>query len=328
MQAPGFPRTELHRHLDVSIRLSTLHALAQDRGLVAASTSLAAFSDQILIREPMKDLASVLGSFKICQLVLDRPEVLERVAHEACEDVRAEGTSAVELRFSPTFVGEFGKLSWSDQLDAFEAGIRRFRDSLGPTESFDAGLICIVSRDYGVEAAEETVDFFLKNEGRFIGLDLAGNEIGFPNRMFEGAFARAKHAGARITIHSGEALGPETIWSAIEGLGARRIGHGIAAVRDAELMAKLRSDDICLEVCPTSNWLTQVVPSLEAHPLPQLLRAGVPVCINTDDPTLFGNNLPHEIDISKRFLRLTDAEVSLCFEHARRASFLPQSACP
>jgi adenosine deaminase len=326
--APATPRTELHRHLDVSLRLSTLHALAQERGHVAASTSLAAFAQQIVIREPMKDLASVLGSFKICQLVLDRPEVLERVAFEACEDIRAEGTSAVELRYSPTFVGEFGGLSWNDQLDAFEAGIRRFRDGLAAHETFDAGLICIVSRDYGADSAEKAVDFFLENEGRFIGLDLAGNEIDFPNRLFEKPFARARAAGARITVHSGEALGPDTVWSAIEDLGARRIGHGIAAIGDPKLMEKLRAHDICLEVCPTSNWLTRVVPSLESHPLPKFLRAGVPVCINTDDPTLFGNSLGHEINISKQYLGLTDLEVARCFEHARRASFLPQSPCP
>ena len=316
---PAIRQTELHRHLDVSIRLSTLHALAQERGLVGESTSLQAFAEKILIREPMRDLGSVLDSFRICQYVLDRFDVLERVGFEACEDVIREGTQAVELRFSPTFVGEFSHISWDEQLDAFEAGLNRAK-TLNP--GFKAGLICIVSRDYGLDAAEKTVDFYLKNQHRFIGLDLAGNEVDFPNSMFVKPFQRARDEGARITIHSGEALGPDTIWSAIEELGARRIGHGIAAVRDPELMQLLREREICLEVCPTSNWLTQVVPSLREHPLPQLLRAGVPVFINTDDPTLFGNTLGHEIKISKELLGLTDQEVEACFRSAIRASFL------
>lgn len=312
-------QTELHRHLDVSIRLSTLHELAQERGLAGHSTSLDAFSQKILIREPMRDLASVLDSFRICQYVLDRFEVLERVGFEACEDVIREGTQAVEFRFSPSFVGEFSHISWDEQLDAFEAGLNRAKE-LNP--GFKAGLICIVSRDYGLDAAHKTIEFFLKNEHRFIGLDLAGNEVDFPNSMFVEPFKLARDAGARITIHSGEALGPETIWSAIEELGARRIGHGIAAVRDPQLMQLLRERGICLEVCPTSNWLTQVVPSLRVHPLPQLLRAGVPVCINTDDPTLFGNTLGHEIQISKQLLGLTDQEIEACFHSAVRSSFL------
>jgi adenosine deaminase len=310
---------ELHRHLDVSIRLSTLHQLAGERGLIGLSTSLEVFSDQILIRKPMTDLPSVLESFRICQYVLDRFEVLERVAFEACEDIAAEGTEAVELRFSPSFVGEFSKISWNEQLDAFEAGLRRYQ-ALNP--KFKAGLICIVSRDYGTENAEAVVDFYLKNQARMIGLDLAGNELDFPNSLFEKPFVRAKRSGAKITIHSGEALGPETVWSAIEHLGAQRIGHGIAAVRDPELMRTLREKDICLEICPTSNWLTQVVPSLQAHPLPRLLRAGVPVSINTDDPTLFANTLPGEVKISQQILGLTDQEIEVCWQNAQRATFL------
>lgn len=310
---------ELHRHLDVSIRLSTLHELASERGLVSQSTSLDAFAEKILIQKPMTDLPSVLESFRICQYVLDRFEVLERVAFEACEDVAREGTQAVELRFSPSFVGEFSKISWNEQLDAFEAGIQRFK-ALNPT--FQAGLICIVSRDYGTENAEAVVDFYLKNQARLIGLDLAGNELDFPNSLFEKPFERAKKSGAKITIHSGEALGPDTLWSAMDHLGAQRIGHGIASVRDPELMRVLREKDICLEICPTSNWLTQVVPSLKEHPLPTLLRAGVPVSINTDDPTLFGNTLPGEVRISQEILGLTDSEIALCWTHAQRATFL------
>jgi adenosine deaminase len=310
---------ELHRHLDVSIRLSTLHELAGERGLIGVSTSLEAFSDKILIRKPMTDLPSVLESFRICQYVLDRFEVLERVAFEACEDIAREGTQAVELRFSPSFVGEFSKISWNEQLDAFEAGLRRYQ-SLNP--EFQAGLICIVSRDYGTENAEAVIDFYLKNQARLIGLDLAGNELDFPNSLFEKPFERAKKSGAKITIHSGEALGPETVWSAIERLGAQRIGHGIASVRDPELMKTLREKDICLEICPTSNWLTQVVPSLKEHPLPRLLRAGVPVSINTDDPTLFANTLPGEVKISKQILGLTDQEIECCWQNAQRATFL------
>lgn len=268
----------------------------------------------------MKDLAEVLASFQICQKVLDRPEVLERVAREVCEDIYAEGTRRVELRYSPAFVNEFHPaLSWEDILLAFEAGIQAASRS---RPDFKAGLICIVSRDYGPDGAEKTVDFFLKNQNRFVGLDLAGNEQDFPGSLFRSAFQRAKKQGAKITIHAGESAGPDAIWYAIEELGAERIGHGVSAIKDPQLLETLRQRQVCLEMCPTSNWLTRVVPSFEAHPLPQVLRAGVPVSINTDDPTLFGTTLPSETRICVEKMGLTPSEVALTQAHAQAASFL------
>src|SRR5262249_7977514 len=115
---------------------------------------------------------------------------------------------------------------------------------------------------------------------------------------------------------------PENVWESIELLGATRIGHGVAAIRDRKLMDYLAKHSICLECCPTSNWLTRAVPSLEEHPLPQLLRAGVPVCVNTDDPTVFAVTLPHEIQICREKMGMTEAEIQSCFAHADHASFI------
>ena len=109
--------TELHRHLDVSLRLSTLLELAQERRLVPTSTSLDGFREDFVLREPMRDLASVLAKFTLYQQVLDRFEVVERVAFEAAEDAYQEGIRAIEFRFSPGFVCERSKLEWSDALD-------------------------------------------------------------------------------------------------------------------------------------------------------------------------------------------------------------------
>lgn len=312
-------QTELHRHLDVSLRLTTLLRLAQERGLEAQSTSLEAFRDKIVLKKPLNDLAEVLATFVLFQKVLDRPEVLEQVAFEVIEDCYREGTRKVELRFSPSFVSEFNGLSWDDVLAGFERGKER---ALAKYPDMKAGFLCIASRDYGVEPAEKTVEFYLRNKHRLAGLDLAGNEIGFPCRLFEPAFKSAKAQGARITIHSGEADGPENMWEAIELLGAERIGHGIACVKDPELMNYLAKHSICLEMCPTSNWLTRATPSFETHPLPQVLRAGVPVSINTDDPGVFGVTVPDEIRICREKMGMTAEEIQLCQQHASRASFL------
>lgn len=311
--------TELHRHLDVSIRLTTLLRLAQERGLEAQSTSLEAFREKLVLREPLADLSSVLATFVLFQKVLDRPEVLEQVAFEVVEDCWNEGTHAAELRFSPSFVSEFSGLSWENVLTGFERGLKR---ALQKYPSMRAGLICIASRDYGADAVEKVAEFYLHNRSRFVGMDLAGNEVQFPCRMFEKSFKKIVAAGGKITIHAGEACGPENIWEAIELLGAQRIGHGISSLQDPLLMRYLAERRICLEMCPTSNWLTQSVPSLAEHPLPNALRAGIPVSINTDDPTVFGTTLPQEIDLCWKQMGLSEAELKLCQDHAFRASFL------
>ncbi len=311
-------QTELHRHLDVSLRPETLLELLKERGLEAQSTSPEAFRDKLILKAPMSDLGAVLRSFGLFQQVFDRPDVMERVAFEVVEDCWREGTRQVELRFSPGFACELSKLPWRDALDGFETGMNR---AISKYPQMKAGLICISSREYGTEGAWETVEFFLANRERFLGLDLAGDEARYPARAFSDPFKKAKKEGARITVHAGEASGAETVWEAIEDLGAERIGHGVASINDAKLMEYLKKNDICLEICPTSNWLTQAVPSFEAHPLPLLLRAGVPVSINTDDPGMFGATLQDEIRICRERLGMSQAEINRCFEHAQRCSF-------
>lgn len=314
-------QTELHRHLDVSIRMETLLRLAQERGLEAQSTSLEAFRQKLVLTKPLADLSSVLATFVLFQKVLDRPEVLEQVAFEVVEDCWRDGTRAAELRFSPSFVAEFSHLPWDDVLYGFERGMKR---ALEKYPEMRAGLLCIASRDYGAESVDQVAEFYIKHKDRFVGMDLAGNEAQFPCRMFESSFKKIIAAGGKTTIHAGEASGPENIWEAIELLGAKRIGHGISAIQDPALMRHLSDQRICLEMCPTSNWLTQAVPSFEEHPLPKVLRAGVPVTINTDDPTVFSTTLTQEIQICSQRMGMSEAELKLSQQHAWEASFLPK----
>jgi adenosine deaminase len=314
-------QTELHRHLDVSLRLSTLLELARERGLEGQSTSLDAFRAKVVQARPEKDLREVLARFTLFQKVLDRPEVLERVAYEAVEDCRAEGTRRVELRFAPSFVGELNSLTWDEIGGAFHRGLQR---ALLAYPEMRAGLILIGVRDFGEDAVSRCAEFYLQHRDWFVAFDLAGNEDRFPCRLFRQAFAQLRRAGAPYTVHAGEAAGPENMWEALDDLGATRLGHGITCVRDPQLMRTLAERKICLEMSPTSNWLTGAVEDLAQHPLPQVLRAGIPVCINTDDPTAFGTTLPREVELCRRQLGLSEAEIQLCFQHAERASFLTQ----
>ncbi|MCH9647372.1 MAG: adenosine deaminase [Deltaproteobacteria bacterium] len=328
---PPTPRTELHRHLDVSLRMTTLLELSQAKGLVGESTSLESFQEKLWLRRPMKDLAEVLAKFTLFQQVLERPEDLERVAFEAVEDCWAEGIRQVELRYSPSFVCEDGSLTWQESLEAFHRGLERALENL---PEMRAGLLLIASRDYGPDSAAQTVELYLKNLHRVAGIDLAGNEAAFPPRLFTEAFRPVGAAKAKtphqihVTVHAGEAAGPESVWEALELLAAERIGHGIRAFEDPELVRHFLEKEICLEMCPTSNWVTRAVPSLAQHPLKQALEAGIAATISTDDPSIFGVSLDDEIQVARQAIGLSESQVQLSFEHAARSTFLPQQAPP
>lgn len=315
-------QTELHRHLDASLRLSTLLELAQARGLEPQSTSLDHFREKFILNTPQFNLDTVLSKFNLFQQVLDSPEVLERVAEEAVQDCYQEGTRQVEFRFSPSFVCELNPhLSWKDVLFSFDNGIQK---ALKKFPQMHAGLICIASRNYGVERVEETIDFFLKYRKHFIGFDLAGTEKGFPCRLFEKSFQKLRETQLNhpITIHAGEDSGAENIWEALEYLGARRIGHGIRYSEDPLLARHLAEKKICLEMCPTSNWITGCVRDLRSHPLLTAIRSGISVCINTDDPGIFGNSMTYETNLCMHVIGLTAADLKLCNQNAMQASFL------
>lgn len=316
------PQTELHRHLDASFRLSTLLELCQERGLEGQSTSLAAFTDKVVLRRPMNDLQEVLGRFTLFQQVFDRPAVLERLAFECVADVFAEGTRVVELRWSPGFVAERHGLAWEDCLAAIETGLAR---AAARYPEVTVGLICIATRDYGPEDAARTASFYAEHLDSFVGFDLAGNEIGFPSRRFEPVLAPLHALGddrVRVTVHAGEAAGPENVWESIELLGARRIGHGVRSLEDPALIEALVERQVCLELCPTSNWITRCATSLEAHPIRPLLEAGVPVCINTDDPAIFANTLPGEVAICRDVVGLDEAQLRTCADSAWKHRFV------
>ena len=315
----GVVQTELHRHLDVSIRASTLLEILKREGREPAATQIAEFKKRLLLLEPMSDLPTVLNLFQTFQKAFVRAEDCSRIAFEVAEDCYLEGTRRVELRWSPNFISEFTGIPWEEALEGFADGLARARSKYADLE---AGFIGIVSRDYGIEAAKKTIRFILDHQRSFIGLDLAGNELQWPNHQFTEAFSPARKAGIPITIHAGEASGPSEMWDAIDRLGAMRIGHGVACIQDPLLMQELARKNITLEICPTSNWLTQCAPTIEQHPVVKILRHGVPISINTDDPGVFAVTLQSEINLCRDRLGMTDDETRRVLKTAYQASFL------
>jgi aminodeoxyfutalosine deaminase len=176
----------------------------------------------------------------------------------------------------------------------------------------------------GLEGMRETVAFAIEHrpEGT-AGVGLGGGETGIRRADFAPPFRAAREAGLHSDPHAGETSGPAEVWSAVRDLGAERVGHGIASAADPELMAYLAAHGITLEVCPTSNLCTGAVPSLDEHPLPKLLAAGVPVTLATDDPGMFHTDLNQEYRLCHERFGLGRAELAELARAGARAAFCP-----
>lgn len=282
----------------------------------------ATFRREWLITEPMTDLARALGKFANIQSIWGSEEVIERLTFEACEDARAQGTRILELRYSPDFIAEsHAGLKFETIHRAIVRGLKRAEHP-----DIAVGLIGIVRKVLTERQASDTVDFFIEQRESLVGFDFADRDIGFGMRQFAPLISRGRASGLHFTTHCGEDNVPEAalqVKMAIIELGAERIGHGIFAIRDRRVVELARRMQVLFELCPTSNWLTSSVPSIAEHPIRKFMKAGVPVSINSDDPSLFGIDLCHEYEVLQRDLAFTQAEFDRCNDWAAAHSFVP-----
>jgi len=179
--------------------------------------------------------------------------------------------------------------------------------------------------EFGVPAADATLEYALGGAPEsLVGFGLGGPEIGVPRPQFQPHFDAARAAGLHSVPHAGETTGPETVWDALQHLGAERIGHGTSSAQDTALLAHLAEHRVPLEVCPSSNIATGAVASLGEHPLSTFVEAGVVVTINSDDPPMFGTTLNREYEIAADLLGLDEAGVADLARTAVQVSFAPE----
>lgn len=314
-------KAELHRHLELCLRPDTIWELAPRFGIPLKSQR--EFQERFMILEPMKDLGSVLNKFLDTQKLLASEEILERVTFEACEDAyKNENIRIMEFRYAPTFIQQGHELSFEQIHQAIVRGVRKAEESY----PIAVGLICIIQRILPPKDAEKVTEFAIAHKDSFVGLDIADNEEGFDSKPFAPFFKRAREAGLGITVHSGEAphpKAPKWVMDAVEVLGAQRIGHGVQIINDENVMKVIRDRKIPLELCPTSNMLTNAVTDLKSHPLKKLYEFGVLTTINTDDPGIFNTNLNREYRICREVLGMTESDLEKCSQFAAENSFIP-----
>ncbi|WP_286267696.1 adenosine deaminase [Thalassotalea atypica] len=318
---PTLPLIDLHRHLDGNIRPSTVWELAQENEITLPESSFEQFLPHIQIQRSEPDLMAFLAKLDWGVNVLKSLDNCRRIAYENVEDAHSAGLDYAELRFSPYYMSKAFNLPVADVVEAVIDGINAGQKDF-PVK---INLIGILSRTFGLAHCTNELNGILAHKQHITALDLAGDEVNFPAELFEDLFTKARHNNFRITVHAGEAAGPESVWKAIKLLGAERIGHGVKSCQDPYLLDHMVSYNIGVESCLTSNYQTGTVTDLSKHPLTTFLEKGVQVCLNTDDPAVSGIELKHEFDVAKHKLNLNEAQFKQLQLNALNMSFLSDS---
>jgi adenosine deaminase len=315
---PNLPLIDLHRHLDGNVRLQTILDLGRQHNLALPAWDLKGLRPHVQVTEPQPGIMAFIAKFRWMTGVLVDYAACHRVAYENVEDAYREGIDYLELRFSPWFMAEPHGLDPADVVEAVTDGVA------AGTRDFavKVKLIGILSRTYGPEIAWKELKALLRYSDRLVGLDLAGDEANQPGERFVAHLKRAREAGLRITVHAGEAAGPESVWQALRELEAERIGHAIRAIEDPALLEYLAEHRIGIESSLTSNVQTSTVPDYASHPLRGFLEGGLLATINTDDPGISGIDLRHEYEVAAPAAGLTAAQTHQAQRNALAVAFL------
>jgi len=312
------PKTEIHIHLEGAIRTQTIIDIAKEYNLKLPSYQASELDGHVKIYDQMRDLETVLAAFAIFQSSITSPKVLERIAWELFEDSARQNIKLLEVRFSPDWAFHGHNLDWDECLE----GLLRAKERAEREFDMAIGYIAITSRSMGPESCVETVDWAIRHKNEFVGVDLADSERDFPLREFVPPIQQAKEAGLKVTIHTGEDTAASFVKETIELARPDRIGHGIHAVEDMQVIELIKKRGITLEINPWSNYLTNSVRTIEEHPLKKLFDLGVRVTINSDDPEVLETNLNNEYRIAHEVLGMSMEDISTCNRYAFDASFL------
>ncbi|MGZ4984186.1 MAG: adenosine deaminase [Chthoniobacterales bacterium] len=315
---PRLPFIDLHRHLDGSVRLSTMLDLAKQHRIKLPGATIEELCPHVQITERQPGVMAFIQKMLWMTAVLADTAACRRIARENVEDAQREGIDYIELRFSPWFMSEPHRLDPARVTAAVVEGVAEGAEKTGVR----VNLIGILSRTYGAEIAQKELAALLTQRDQIVALDLAGDEANFPPHLFTKHFARGRDAGWHVTIHAGESAGAQSVWEAVNLLGAERIGHGVRALEDPRLIEFLLEKRIDVEANLTSNVQTSTVADLASHPLREMLARGLLASINTDDPGVSAIDLPHEFEVAAPAAGLSQEQIRQAQMNARETAFL------
>ncbi|MAQ13484.1 MAG: adenosine deaminase [Sandaracinus sp.] len=313
------PKTDLHVHLDGSLRLSTILELAEEGGIQLPAMDADGLRKAMHLGENTGSLVEYLKAFDITLQVLQTEASLYRAAYELAEDAAKENVRYMEVRYAPMLHTRQG-LRLTTVVEAVLSGLRAAQKDFGILSNVIVCGIRNISPQSSLEMAQLCVAY--KNRG-VIAFDLAGAEYDHPAKHHLESFQLVRDNNICVTIHAGEAYGPESIHQAIHVCGAHRIGHGCRLREDGDLLHYVNDHRITLECCPSSNVQTGAVRDLASHPLKLYYDLGLRVTVNTDNRLITDTTVSKELWLAHTQMRLGPEEIKHIVLNGFKAGFLP-----
>src|ERR1700752_1733417 len=305
------PKAELHWLLEEAVEPATLLELRQSHGDTATLAETEA-----LYR--YSDFPSFLMAFKEVSAHLQGPEDYELITHRLMQRLKEENVLHAEV-YVAVGVCLYRKQDFAAIFEGLERGRAR------GARDFGVSLLWIfdATRHFGVEAAQQVFELAVRYRDRHVvGVGIGGDEVKAPPELFRSVYTYAEDNGLRLTAHAGETGPPGSIWGALN-LHAERIGHGVSAAQDADLIEELAYRQIPVEICLTSNLKTGVCKTIAEHPAQSYFGQGIMITLNTDDPAMFGTTLSREYQLAQDTFAFTDEHLRELARNSFEASFLP-----
>ncbi len=315
----ALPKTDLHCHLDGSLRLETILELAHEQEVKLPADTPDGLASALHQGQICRDLEEYLTAFDITLSVLQTAESLYRAAYELAIDAAAENVRYLEVRYAPVLHTR-RKLKPTTIVDAVLEGLRAAKREVGIKSRVIICGIRNIDPVTSLRQAELAVAY--KNRG-VVGYDLAGAEEGYPSKDHQDAFQLILDNNVNVTIHAGEAFGPESVAQAVHYCGAHRIGHGVRLRESGDLLNYVNDHRIPLEMCPSSNVQTGSVADMKSHPLKFYFDFGLRVTVNTDNRLITDTTCTKELWIAHEEMGFTLEDVVTVIVQGFKSGFLP-----
>jgi adenosine deaminase len=313
------PKTDLHVHLDGSLRLSTILELGERHKIDLPARDEDGLRAAMHLGQNCGTLVEYLKAFDVTLRVMQTEESLRRIAYELAEDAARENVRYMEVRYAPMLHTRRG-LKLTTVVESVLEGLREAQDKLG----IESNVIICGIRNVSPESSLEMAELAVAYKGRgVVGFDLAGAEYDHPAKHHKQSFQLVRDNNINVTIHAGEAYGPESIAQAIHVCGAHRIGHGCRLRENGDLLHYVNDHRIPLECCPSSNVQTGAIRDLAAHPLKLYKNLGLRVTVNTDNRLVTDTTVSKELWLCHTQMGLSLKDLKQIILSGFKSAFLP-----